>query len=923
MTWILGFGILAGVLLGSGSARADAADCAAFGGTFVPGSPDECQISGPLTKSGTFSFDEKLHLLNGGVITIDTSTGLTLNVSGDFVMDAGSMIDGGNTDCFGPGQKVGYPITITAVNINLSGPLGQVPGAVIRSNSCSGGVIKLTATTNVDIDGLVESVGTESGTGAVQPPGGGPITVKAGCDLTVSDTGKLSSRGQDPGADLVHLEACTVEVYGIVESTGAAHGAPNSPFNHCANANRPDKPSNSTACIEIWSGSTIVIDSNAPHAGELNADIGFSGGGSGFSWIDIFANGKITISDGTNNPGFAVHANKILQGLAGTITVKSLGANIEANGNALQADCTHAGGAGGTLTVEAMQGVNLNQGTLYARGDFVATGGFGTGGKENIRSYQSSIVWQNGVGDVRPTGTGDAVHPVPAASRGVIGLTDCLAGNVDTTGSIFPWNGTTATTPSNFNTACAGAPTVNTSYVSLPICPSGLFCEQRAIKRGIKFFDFGGDGGPYNPGSGDSTLSNWEIHLFDSTLTVHLHTTTDQNGKYEFVVPPGTYTVCETLQPGWTQTFPSSGADCSAHGGGTFGYQITLVAGQVDEGNDFGNFKESSLIVCPEDPKAILTRTIDPTGTLHGGLPNHLTWNDAWLHAISGEVIGVFGNTVENVVLDGDKSLKITQCTLARVTAASNSLPVIDITTSGALTIVSPDTVGGTIGWLVESDDHDLKSIRANGASLYGVQVLGDSNRISWNDVSGNGVGIRVDGDGADLRGGTVSKNTGDGVVFTATAAGNSLQGATIQGNGGNGVTDGGTGDTIKSNKVGPNAGNGIAVSGTSNTIVSNTCQSNALDGILVTGPTNLLDSNKTNSNTGNGIHVQSGSGNKLKNNASNTGNSGSSTENGLAEYQMDVAGVNQGGNKADNIGIPKTSLPQKCPLFPGVGPCE
>jgi hypothetical protein len=37
----------------------------------------------------------------------------------------------------------------------------------------------------------------------------------------------------------------------------------------------------------------------------------------------------------------------------------------------------------------------------------------------------------------------------------------------------------------------------------------------------------------------------------------------------------------------------------------------------------------------------------------------------------------------------------------------------------------------------------------------------------------------------------------------------------------------------------------------------------------------------------------------------------------------MDAAGVSQGGNRADNIGLPKASAPAKCASFPTVGPCE
>ena len=123
--------------------------------------------------------------------------------------------------------NTGGPITVTLLN----GDVDMAPGSIIRSNSGSGGAIKITtsATHTIDIDGLVESVGSVSGTGATQAPGGGTITIVAGCGLTVSDDGKISSRGPDPGADLVHLQGCTVVINGLVESTGTGHALPNNP----------------------------------------------------------------------------------------------------------------------------------------------------------------------------------------------------------------------------------------------------------------------------------------------------------------------------------------------------------------------------------------------------------------------------------------------------------------------------------------------------------------------------------------------------------------------------------------------------------------------------------------------------------------------------------------------------------------------
>ncbi len=62
-----------------------------------------------------------------------------------------------------------------------------------------GGFIEITtaAPGTINIDGTVESVGSNTGgSPGNQPAGGGPITIKAGCDLMISDTGVVSSRGR-------------------------------------------------------------------------------------------------------------------------------------------------------------------------------------------------------------------------------------------------------------------------------------------------------------------------------------------------------------------------------------------------------------------------------------------------------------------------------------------------------------------------------------------------------------------------------------------------------------------------------------------------------------------------------------------------------------------------------------------------------
>ncbi len=109
---------------------------------------------------------------------------------------------------------------------------------------------------------------------------------------------------------------------------------------------------------------------------------------------------------------------------------------------------------------------------------------------------------------------------------------------------------------------------------------------------GVKFDDVNGNGvrDPGEPG-----LPGWQINVYLPGSTTALATvTTDVDGTYVFEnLPAGTYDVCETMMPGWAQTFPRSartftGLDCAGRTGGA-GYSVTLAAGQLEFGVDFGN----------------------------------------------------------------------------------------------------------------------------------------------------------------------------------------------------------------------------------------------------------------------------------------------------------------------------------------------
>jgi hypothetical protein len=125
---------------------------------------------------------------------------------------------------------------------------------------------------------------------------------------------------------------------------------------------------------------------------------------------------------------------------------------------------------------------------------------------------------------------------------------------------------------------------------------------QLATKAGVKFWDVNKNS---QKDAGEPGLQGWLIHLFGTDgmgNSVSELAWTDASGGYSFDVAPGNYTVCEIIYKegvvdflGWTQTFPTAGADCSsfdaAHSAihGPVGYAITLISQEIDGDNDFGN----------------------------------------------------------------------------------------------------------------------------------------------------------------------------------------------------------------------------------------------------------------------------------------------------------------------------------------------
>jgi hypothetical protein len=214
-----------GVMVGAAS-TAYADDCLALGGNpaFLPG---ECRIDAPKTASdaangGPFTISEPLRITGAGSILVPAAPGgnaLTLNIAGDLTMDlptlaGGGRISGDVTTSSGIGATISIDATGDIVvhgggangaritsnqtggcsggrggNISLSanGNILTEAGSAITSTAvCGQGEIILVADGSVTLKGVVSS---ESSIGR-----GGPISVTAGCTLTVAATGRVTAR---------------------------------------------------------------------------------------------------------------------------------------------------------------------------------------------------------------------------------------------------------------------------------------------------------------------------------------------------------------------------------------------------------------------------------------------------------------------------------------------------------------------------------------------------------------------------------------------------------------------------------------------------------------------------------------------------------------------------------------------------------
>jgi VCBS repeat-containing protein len=458
--------------------------------------------NGVFTVSGDLVIDGTIHCNDSS--PLPQSSGacpIRISVSGDLTLEAGSGIFAENRRGSGNGGNVRLDV---GGDLTLLGPDASLPGAVVSTSRTTGdlgtagsliaevvgavdlqagsvlaassyggnaGAITVTGET-VRVAGLVAAGGSRTVlatrfSGAALNAGnsgqaGGTIHLRAlgsaEPGLQIESDGSVVSQGEEGGGRLVLLEACGIEVRGLVASLSKNNG-----------------PSQ----VALRSGKSILVDgrdlgSAAPaegRFGRIRAD-GTQQGAAGYL-VDLFAQSDIqalgpapSSAQGlfavTSRPG-----DQPLRNAGGTITAISLSGALTAIGNAFETGRDVQGDKGGVVDLQARGDVMLDDATIWAVGGFTSNlnPNARAGGHIDIRSFQGAVSWTFGVGDVRPTGTG-----VPVARRGTIEITACTT--VDTTGTQFPVTGSSVPPfPVENEGVCSpAAPSLPADEPPLPVC---------------------------------------------------------------------------------------------------------------------------------------------------------------------------------------------------------------------------------------------------------------------------------------------------------------------------------------------------------------------------------------------------------------------------------------------------------------------
>ena len=332
-----------------------------------------------------------------------TGGAITATVARHVVLEAGSTIDSGSGNARAGNVLVTAGGTISADGNVLAGPSRTILSTRLTDVALAGG-------NNNQIGGEIRLTTTA-------------FAVPA---LLVGSNANIISQGDASGAGPVTLEACGIEVRGLV-----------------AALSRKD----SAATVAIRSGKGVLID--ARDLGVAGATLGRLArlradaptGTAINKGVDIFAAEGISVlgpasAFSNSYPITSLAGVHDAKSFGGTIRIFSLGGGIAASGNIIDDGRASSGDSGGAIDLRAKTDVDLDSVVIRSFGDSSTSNPARGGGSIAVRSFSGNVSWTNGLGDVRPTGSASGL---PTSDQGVITLTAC--GTVTTTGTSFPVNG--------------------------------------------------------------------------------------------------------------------------------------------------------------------------------------------------------------------------------------------------------------------------------------------------------------------------------------------------------------------------------------------------------------------------------------------------------------------------------------------------
>jgi hypothetical protein len=203
-------------------------------------------------------------------------------------------------------------------------------------------------------------------------------------------------------------------------------------------------------------------------------------------------------------------------------------------------------------------------------------------------------------------------------------------------------------------------------FQTAPVDPPGTFVVQAISSTNPGGLDFGNfqlitvTGTVYNDMNGDGMRDNgepplqgWTVLLFDPAGNIVATTTSAADGSYSFEdLFPGTFTVGEVLQTGWTQTQPVNP---------NF-YQFTTQSGTDQTGLDFGN----------------VFNLMNLTGNVYNDLDGDGTNNGGTEPPLGGWTVTLFdasGNTVATTTSAADGTYSFTDVVRQNYTVVETIMP--------------------------------------------------------------------------------------------------------------------------------------------------------------------------------------------------------------------------------------------------------